>query len=144
MTVDPQFLEHLHPAVANLKPTSQLGQGEQPSPLSDLAEELIDSPHTAPLLQYFSEHPDDLRRFAGLTSRRALLQEFTKLETRFETASAGSVAKTPAISQAKAPIRPVGSAPSASDESPGEDSSFDEYVRYWNAKDKIPPPRRRR
>jgi hypothetical protein len=134
LSTDPQFIERLHPMVQELRPTSRLQSGETPNQLNDLAEEMLDSPHVAQLQQHFSDHLDDLRRFASLPTRRALLQEFTKLETRFEAAPAGSAPKTPVLSQAKPPIRPVGSAPPAVEDEGSDDEPFEVFVKRENAR----------
>jgi hypothetical protein len=134
-TADPEFFTRLHPEVANLRPTSLLEPGQAPSPLNDLADEVLDSPHAALLLQHFSDHPDDLRRFQALRTRKDLLREFTKLETRVETASAGSVPTTPVLSQAKPPIKPVGSAPPTVEDDGSDDEPLERFVMRENAKE---------
>lgn len=131
---DPQFLERLSPEVANLRPTSHLDPSQSPTPLSDLAEEVLDSPHAGALLRHFSDHPDDLRRFAGLKTRKELLREFTKLETRFDAAPSGSAPSPPALSTAKPPIKPVGSAPPAVEDEGSDEEPLSVFITRENAK----------
>lgn len=128
-----EFLSKLSPEVMSLRPISVLEAGERPGPLNALAEELLDSPYSAQLLQYFSEQPEELRRFGALHTARELLRELGKLESRFDAASTtGPAQKAPVISQAKPPVKPVTAAPVVSDDPPGDDADDEAHRAYWN------------
>lgn len=92
---------------------------------------------------FHSERPDDLllhlsdravvQRLATLPPGQ-VIRELARFESSLGAASpAGPVAKAPAISQAKPPIKPVGSSPLVSNDEPGEDASDDEWMRHHQA-----------
>lgn len=144
IAADPTFLQTIHPAVKALRPSSTLEPGERVTAMHAVADALIDSEMPDALMRHWSEHfDDDFRRLLTLHPIQ-VIREVGKLEARLGTAPAGSVPRSPVLSQAKPPIKPVGSAPQASDAAPGDDASFDDHLRYHNAKEHRPMPRRRR
>lgn len=133
----------VHPAILQLPLSSSLQPGQRALGMHALGDALSESENPRALMRYWTEHFDDFRRLLPLHPIQ-VIREVGRLEARLDPAPAGSGSQPPPVSQAKPPIRPVGSAPASSDESPGDDTSFDDHIRYHNAKEKVPPPRRRR
>lgn len=83
------------------------------------------------LLLYLGSHHDDAQRIATLDPADAI-REMARIEVRLEAAPRGPARTASPPSQAKPPIKPLGTTPlTASDEEPGEDASDDEWYR-WN------------
>jgi hypothetical protein len=125
----PGFSAALHPEVVNVKFTTPRELG---TPLGDL---IVDSPHTAAILDYFSRDLDSFRRLATL---HPLLQAraIGMIESRFEAAASGPSVKPPPISKAKPPNKPVGSSPVVSDESDDDANlPIEEFIRRGNSRD---------
>lgn len=86
------------------------------------------------LMHYLASHPDEARAIAALPPTQALL----KLGSidRQEPAPSGSGSRTPLVTRAKPPIKPVGSSPSSPDAVPPEDLPFGpKYIEAMNAKE---------
>lgn len=100
-----------------------------------------DSPVAPDLMVHLAQHPDEAQRIYALHPVLAF-GEMKALEGRLSAASfqSGSVRQTRSISQARPPIKPVGSAPSPSVDDPSSMEFGPEYVRRMNALDR----RRRR
>lgn len=82
----------ISPEVLALRPRSVLGKDEQPSALNDIADELLDSEHTALLAKHLSKNGNaELRRLAALPNRRAVVRELALIEKDLTTPK---VAKT--------------------------------------------------
>lgn len=79
---DPAFTSKLSDEVKALKPTFELTADEPMTALHVLADEILDSAIPDQVARYFSEHPDELRRFSALTSQRAVTREFARVEER--------------------------------------------------------------
>ncbi len=128
-TTHPGFSAALHPDVANVKFSTPREIG---TPLGDL---IVDSPHTAALLEYFSTHHPDFQRLSTLHPLLAA-RELGKIESRFDAASSGPAVKPPPISKAKPPNKPVGHSPVISDDTDDEaDLPIEEFFKRGNARD---------
>jgi hypothetical protein len=128
-TSHPGFSAALHPDVANIKFSTPREYG---TPIGDL---IVDSPHTAALLEYFSSHHPDFQRISTLHPLLAA-RELGKIESRFDAASAGPTSKPQPISKAKPPNKPVGSSPVISDDAEDEaELPVEEFFKRGNARD---------
>ena len=128
-TTHPGFSAALHPEVANIKFSTPREIG---TPLGDL---IVDSPHTAALLEYFSTHHPDFQRISALHPLLAA-RELGKIESRFDAASSGPAIKPPPISKAKPPNKPVGHSPVISDDTDDEaELPIEEFFKRGNARD---------
>ena len=89
------------------------------------------------LMAHLHEHQDEAERIYRAGSPLQVFKEMNKLEARLEAAvDRGPAPKAKPVSQAKPPIKPLGAAHSAvSDGPPGDDASYEEHERYWNAKE---------
>ena len=83
-----------------------------------IAEALIDSDAPAKLMAHMAAHPDEVERIAGLSPARQAA-EIGKLETK--------LASVPKVSNAPAPIKPIGNRGSASTADPSR-MSMEEYA----------------
>lgn len=137
---DPDFAARLQASpLAHTLATYALPAGVRPTPMNDLIEEIIDSPFPDKLSEFFLDHPQDLQRLTTLNSRAELSRAIGRIESRLEAALPGP-ARTPAISHAKPPIKPVGTSPDVSvdDADDTEDLSEAAVLRHHkreNAKD---------
>jgi hypothetical protein len=128
-TTHPGFSAGLHPDVAAIKFSTPRELG---TPLGDL---IVDSPHTAALLDYFTEHHQDFQRLSTLHPILAA-RELGKIESRFDGASTGPSLKPPPISHAKMPNKPVGHSPVISDDAEDEgELPMEEFFKRGNARD---------
>lgn len=114
VTKDPGFLDALSDDVRNLPTFASLQPGERPSSLHFAGEELLRSDNPEGLMRHLSAHPEDFQRLATLPPRE-ITRFLARLETRLDAASSqtGPVSQVPPTSQAKPPIRPVGSSANA-------------------------------
>ena len=100
-------------------------------PMQHLA---MDSPHGIQILQWLSAHPDESQRISTLHPAETY-REMGKLEARLEAAPSRASARV--VSNAKPPIRPVGTSPHQTDAfAVSDDTSFDEHFRRMNASDR--------
>jgi hypothetical protein len=132
---DPDFMGKLSPEVSELRPTFTLEQGQRPGPLNLIADEILSSEHAPALMLHLSEHPDVFQRIAALRTPPEVLREMAKLEARLDAAPTATVSRAE-VSKAHAPVRPVAGAPHTADQVPGDDASYEDHKRYWNARDK--------
>lgn len=140
---DPEFFAKLSPEVLALTPLELLDRSARPGPLNALASEITKSTIPDKLLQHFTDHPDDLRRFEALHPRE-FLREFVRLETRLDTAPApASVSTMPSVSQAKPPVKAVTASPVVGDQPPGDDADDEAHRAYWNRRDLAERTKRR-
>lgn len=129
---DPTFGERFAASpLAHTKATYALPPGVRPTPYNDLVEEIIDSPFPDKLVEHFLDNPTEFQRLATLKSRTELARAIGRIETRFDAALPGP-ARTPAISHAKPPIKPVGNSPDVSveDSDDTEDLSEAAVLRH--------------
>ena len=100
-------------------------------PMQHLA---MDSPHGIQILQWLSAHPHESQRISTLHPAETY-REMGKLEARLEAAPSRASARV--VSNAKPPIRPVGTSPHQTDAfAVSDDTSFDEHFRRMNASDR--------
>lgn len=128
-TADPEFWNAVSPDVANLRPLSDLRQGEPAGPLNLVAEELLTSP-VAPTLMRELSKPGALARLeAGPDSLKTLppaqraqeharwiVREIGKLEARAADAQPAPAATPKLISDNPPPPTRVGSKTSVPDD----------------------------
>lgn len=124
-----ELLDHLadHPAEAQILATFQWTR-----PMMDAVKA---SPDPTPLLTYWANHPEEQARVAHLDPVSALMALGRLSAELFGPgAKTGSPARTPAVSAAKPPIRPLGATRSATgSSSDDEDLPFGpEYVHREN------------
>lgn len=103
--------ETISPEVIGLVPVSELelhGLIAQAGPLNDVAEALMTSAVPVAVMRHFTEHPEDLRRFAGYRDRSTVLREFGKLEA---TLAAPLPPPVKTISSAPTPPPTLGTKP---------------------------------
>lgn len=110
-------------------------KGDTPmsTPMRDI---LMDSPVGPDLLLYLSEHQDDAQRLSTLHPIQ-VIREMGKLEARLETAVSGPVPTTPPVSQAKPPIKPLGSSPPNADaDAYSDDETVEAHFARENARER--------
>ncbi|HYC54517.1 MAG TPA: hypothetical protein VEL28_06245, partial [Candidatus Binatia bacterium] len=112
-------------------------------PVSPLIRRAIqESPVGAQLLYHLATHPEDRAQVVMKTTDPDLLEDaralryLGKLEARLEAATTGP-ARTPAVTTAKPPIKPVGGSPVSGDSPPDPNSedNADDHIRFWNQKE---------
>lgn len=135
LKADPTFKERTAALAAELQPSFTLAQGQRLGPINVIADEIISSEQAPALMLHFTEHPDDLQRLQGLGTPFDIQREMAKLEGRLSAATVSAPAR-PEVSRAKPPVRPVNGSPHTADQVPGEDASYDEHRKYWNARDR--------
>ena len=94
----------------------------------------MNSPHSAAILKWLSANPQESQRISTLHPAETY-REMGKIEARLEAAPARASARV--VSNAKPPIRPLGTSPHVADEfAITDDLSFDEHFRRANASDR--------
>jgi hypothetical protein len=90
-------------------------------------------------MAHFSANTKEFQRLSTLPTAQ-LFREMGKLEasfTRPAAASSGPAPKTQVVSQAPAPIKPVGTTASTGEVDPlAEDLDVDTHIRVMNARDR--------
>ncbi|HMF95083.1 MAG TPA: hypothetical protein VKE96_12345 [Vicinamibacterales bacterium] len=125
----PGFQRGLHPSVIDIKFTTPKELGTM---LGDL---IVDSDHTAALLDHFSRNLGDFQRIAALHPV-LVAREIGKIEARFDAASSGPASRPQPISHAKPLNKPVGGSPHVADDDDDESElPIEEFVRRGNARD---------
>jgi hypothetical protein len=100
-------------------------------PMQHLA---MESPHGIEILQWLSDNPKESQRISTLHPAETY-REMGKLEARLEAAPSRASARV--VSNAKPPVRPLGTSPHVADEFViTDDLSFDEHFRRANAADR--------
>jgi hypothetical protein len=100
-------------------------------PMQHLA---MESPHGIEILQWLSANPQESQRISTLHPAETY-REMGKIEARLEAAPSRASARV--VSNAKAPVRPLGTSPHVADEfAITDDLSFDEHFRRANAEDR--------
>jgi hypothetical protein len=100
-------------------------------PMQHLA---MESPQGIEILQWLSANPDESQRISTLHPAE-VYREMGKLEARLEAAPSRASARV--VSNAKSPIRPLGTSPHINDAFEiTDDLSFDEHFRRANAEDR--------
>lgn len=152
---DPQFWTKIAPEIADLVPSSSYDPmqlrsaadaARQGNPQARLflgkvgiADAIFDSEYSTELMAHFSANLQAFQRLSTLPPR-LLDREIGRLEGMFSrpaAASSGPAPKTPVISSAPPPIKPVGTTASTAERDPlAEDLDIDEHIRVMNARDK--------
>ena len=131
---DATFKERTADLATSLQPSFTLAQGQSVGPLNVAADEIISSEQAPALMLHFAEHPEDLQRLGALRTPLDVQMAIAKLEGRLGAASTASAPRAE-VSKARPPIRPVIGSPYAADAAPGDDASYDEHARFYNAKE---------
>ena len=107
------------------------------TPMSLPMQHLVkDSPLGIELLQWLSAHPDESQRLSTLHPADTY-REMGKLEGRLEHAASSPRGPARVVSNARAPIKPLGTSPPVSDPFEiSDDLSMDEHFRRMNAADR--------
>lgn len=137
-TEDNTFKDRTRSVQEKLVPTFTLPAGQRPGPLNVVADEVINSDHSAAMLAHFADNPDEFQRIATLRTPREIARAMAKLEARIEDGAEAVTADTssePEVSKAKPPVRSVTGAPRIANAEPNEDSSYDEHKGFYNARD---------
>lgn len=124
---DPDFTSKVDP---RLLKTPRAGVLEDPSTATFgnfLIEQVFHSERPKELLLHLSD-PAVVQRLATLPPGQ-VIRELARYEASLGAASPPGPAHK-ALSQAKPPIKPVGSSPLVSNDEPGEDASDDEWLRH--------------
>jgi hypothetical protein len=133
------FLESINPAIAGLRPSFLLDEGETATTHTVIADEIVDSEKGPQLMRYFSDHQDEFQRIATLRTPRDIAREMAKLEAKLDGATSGnppSQSRPPgraqAFSPAPPPVQPVTGMPNiAEGQGYREGMSLDDYARGW-------------
>lgn len=105
--------------------------GLQPS--EPMIQAILESEIGPQMMVHLAEHPDEYRRITSLPRPLMAYREMSKLEARLEAASTGP-APVVSVSQAKPPLKPVGSAPSTGEKTDAtDDMDVEEFIRVGNA-----------
>lgn len=137
-TRDQQFAERLSEAASRIPDFNVLVNREDIELSPPMVDAIKDSPVAAELMVHMAQYPDDAQRIAALHPVLAF-GEMKKLEARLEFASGRSGSSTPTFtfkSQAKPPIRPVGSAPSRTVDDASDLEFGPEYIRRMNQQER--------
>lgn len=129
-TDNPTFLESISQDVLQIPTFDSLQPGESVTAWHVIGEEIRRSEHVVGLMQFFTQHPDQLQRLATLPPRD-LTRQMAILESRIGAAPTGSARTPRASSTAKPPIRPERGAPLVSDEG-SDDESIEAYIAREN------------
>ena len=132
---NPGFVEAVADFADALVPSFAIPDGQPVGPENVLADEILSSAHAPALMLYLQEHPEEYEGILDLPSPRMIAREVAKLETRLDAATPVTSSK-PESSKAPPPLRQVKGAPHTADTPPGDDASYEEHERYWNAVDR--------
>lgn len=151
---NPQFWSQISPTIAGLRPSSVFTPREaraiadaareghpearQIIAQARMADQIFTSEYATDLMAYFSQNDREFQRLSTLPPDR-LNREIGRLEASLSRAGAATSGPAPrrSISQAPAPIKPVGTSASASGADPlSEDLDVDTHIRVMNARDK--------
>ena len=110
-----EFLDKLSEDVLNIAADTPVGVAVR------------DSEMVPKLMQYLSDHPDELRALSGLHPAH-IFRAIGKIEGKLEgVAVTGNAPRVVAVSRAKPPVKPVTGMPSVGNEL-SEDTPFEEFV----------------
>jgi len=127
---DPTFLDGIAQHVLEIPTFDSLQPGESVTAWHVIGEEIRRSEQVVGLMQFFTQHPDELQRFATLPPRE-LTRSMAILESRIGAAPSGPARPARTSSTAKPPIRPERGAPLQSDEG-SDDESIEAYIAREN------------
>jgi hypothetical protein len=105
-----------------------------------IADAILLSGATGPrILLHFTDHPDELDRIRALPTWQETQIEMRVLAKMLGSVGVATTGTTPTKSEgskARPPVRPVTGSPHTAETEPGQDASYEEHRRYWNAKEK--------
>jgi hypothetical protein len=143
-SVDASWFSKVTPDVQAImnKPSIARDFNERLSPDNDIADEIIradekdSSGGIGPRMAlYLSQNPQELQRIRSMDDRADVITEMRMIARQVKTN--GAQPQRTQVSRASAPIRPVTGAPQHVDSAPDPDeSSFEEHMRYWDAREK--------
>ena len=129
---DPEFASKVDPRLLHTPRAGVLANPNDVTFGNFLIEQVFQSEQPDVLLLHLSD-PATIQRLATLPPD-VVIRELAKVVYSSGAASpAASVSRAPALSQAKAPIRPVGSSPLVSNDEPTDEASDEEWRRHWEA-----------
>ena len=136
----PDWLNTVNQDLLSIVPISAMSakDREQATAYNALAEELLRTERPVEMLRHFSEHPEEVQRLVTLPPHE-FMRQMARIEARLDVAATvtPTTPKTPPLSQAKPPIRAMGSVPSAGDDGElSDDLPVEEYIRRANAQDR--------
>lgn len=110
---DPELdLRSLKPEVGSLRPLSTLADGETPTAMNAIAEEIFISEHPERFLRHFNEHIEELTALGQLPSRDAIIRAMGRLDARLEPAQREAAPlPAPKLTNAPAPLTTLGARP---------------------------------
>ena len=132
---DPEFWTRQNPGVVELRPLSVMGPSEVAGPLNVLAEHFLTSENPVSLIEYFSQHPEEVTRFSQMQSEAEFWRALGKVESGIGSAAITASATTPQISKAAPPPRPVSGGPPTGTPNPNK-MSLEESFKYFADMDK--------
>lgn len=92
---DPQFITKLSADVRSLRPRDDLQPGERPTPLNDVADLILRSETPDRYMRHFSDHPEELARFAALPDPATVHFQFGLLHAQLHTDAKPAPTPTP-------------------------------------------------
>jgi hypothetical protein len=127
--IDPELLDKLQTTPPGLPAT----------PVSYLADLVVESEHGPQILAHFSEHPEVVRDLMAKVKAGAgpsyMARVIGRLEAQFEGSSASAepaAPQPPAVSRAKPPVRPVAAGSVPTEDDPQD---FDSWAAKENARE---------
>lgn len=124
---DPDFWSRQNPDVIALRPLSVMGPNEVATPLNLLAEQFLTSENPVSLIEYFSQHPEEVQRFSQMPSEAEFYRALGKVESGLGSAAMTATATIPQVSsKAAPPARPVTGGPTTG-RIPPEKETFEQY-----------------
>lgn len=132
---DPDFWSRQNPDVIALRPLSVMGPSEVATPLNLLAEQFLTSENPVSLIEYFSQHPEEVTRFSQMQSEAEFWRALGKVESGIGSAATTASATKPQISKAAPPPRPVSGGPPTGTPNPNK-MSLEESFDYFRTMDK--------
>lgn len=135
LETDPEFWDRVNPAVVQLRPTSVMAKDEPAGPLNVLAEHFLSSENPVSLIEYFSNHPEEVNRFSQIQSEAEFWREVGKVERGLNSGVVTATPTVPETSKAAPPARPVTGGPPTGNVDPSK-MSFEEYAKWQTAEDR--------
>lgn len=138
LQADPEFYNRVDQGLVQVTPSFLLRKDQPPSAESDVMQAIVDSEHAAALLLHLSEHPDEMDKLRTMPDTHSVFRAMGRLESKVGGEPAPKAEPKPEdkpVSQAKPPVRPLTGSPQHSEEDVGDDSSLEDHIRIYNARD---------
>jgi hypothetical protein len=127
--------------VLSMRPTSTLMSGEQPSSSTDLAQLIMESDLSVPIIKHLAENPEEFRELIASDNPNLLTRRFGRLEARLEGNGNGSAPakekpaprSAPQVSKAPPPVKPMKASRAGGSEKDPSTMDPDEYFE-WRAR----------